>query len=239
MSVTLDISAGSLKLVSINGNRVEKWGTAPLSPGMVRDGVILQPQAVGAAIDALFQDLKITKGGLNATITGLSFTYRMLRLPRVKPALTTEAILRAAKKEIPLALDEIYLSWRIIETTKEEIEVFLFGAPRNLIDAGIAAGGIQDRPAIVQLAGTLAIQNHVERRAVFHRPARLKYLGLGENLHARELAGNPIEPQQGSVPDGREQPRRFRQGWLKRGVKLAMFIRTWTIGCAVAAERSS
>ena len=137
MSVTLDISAGSLKLVSINGNRVEKWGTAPLSPGMVRDGVILQPQAVGAAIDALFQDLKITKGGLNATITGLSFTYRMLRLPRVKSALTTEAILRAAKKEIPLALDEIYLSWRIIETTKEEIEVFLFGAPRNLIDAAL------------------------------------------------------------------------------------------------------
>jgi len=137
MPVTLDISAESLKLVSFNGNRVEKWGTAPLSPGMVRDGVILQPQAVGAAIDALFQDLKITKGGLNATITGLSFTYRMFRLPRVSSALMTEAILRAAKKEIPLALDEIYLSWRIIETTKEEIEVFLFGAPRNLIDAAL------------------------------------------------------------------------------------------------------
>ena len=137
MPITLDISAESLKLVSVNGNRVEKWGTAPLSPGMVRDGLILQPQAVGAAIDALFQNLKITKGGVIATITGLSVTYRMLRLPRVKPVLMTEAILRAAKKEIPLSLDEIYLSWRIIETTKEEIEVFLFGAPRNLIDAAL------------------------------------------------------------------------------------------------------
>ncbi|MDD5288986.1 MAG: pilus assembly protein, partial [Dehalococcoidales bacterium] len=81
MSVTLDISANSLKLVSINGNRVEKWGAAPLSPGMVRDGHILQPQAVGAAIDALFKELHIPKGGVIATITGLSFTYRILRLP--------------------------------------------------------------------------------------------------------------------------------------------------------------
>jgi type IV pilus assembly protein PilM len=137
MPVTLDISAESLKLVSINGNRVEKWGTAPLSPSMVRDGLILQPQAVGAAIDALFQELKITKGGVIAAITGLSVTYRMLRLPRVKPALMIEAILRAAKKEIPLPLDEIYLSWQIIGTIKEEIEVFLFGAPRNLIDAAL------------------------------------------------------------------------------------------------------
>ena len=105
MPVTLDISAESLKLVSFNGNRVEKWRTAPLSPGMVRDGVILQPQAVGAAIDALFQDLNITKGGVNATVTGLSFIYRMFRLPRVSSALMTEAILRAARERIPLALD--------------------------------------------------------------------------------------------------------------------------------------
>lgn len=135
MPVTLDISTNNLKLVSVTGNRVEKWGTAPLSPGMVRDGLILQPQAVGAAIDALFQDLKIPKGGVIATITGLSFTYRLLQLPRVKSGLVTEVILRAARKEIPLPLDEIYLSWRIIGNTKEEMEVFLFGAARNLIDA--------------------------------------------------------------------------------------------------------
>jgi len=127
MPITLDISSENLKMVSINGNLVEKWGTAPLTSGMVRDGLILQPEAVGEAIDALFRDLKITKGGIIATITGLSFTYRMLRLPRLKPALMTEAILRAAKKEIPLSLDEIYLSWRIIGNTKDETDVFLSG----------------------------------------------------------------------------------------------------------------
>jgi len=137
MPITLDISSENLKMVSINGNLVEKWGTAPLTSGMVRDGLILQPEAVGEAIDALFRDLKITKGGIIATITGLSFTYRMLRLPRLKPALMTEAILRAAKKEIPLSLDEIYLSWRIIGNTKDETDVFLFGASRNLIDAAL------------------------------------------------------------------------------------------------------
>jgi len=53
---------------------------------------------------------------------------------------------------------------------------------------------------MVQLPGALAIQNHVERRAVFHRAARIEILGLGENLHAAKLAGNPLEPQQGVFP---------------------------------------
>src|SRR3989304_9544656 len=114
MPVTLDISANSLRVVSINGKQVEKWGTAPLEPGLVRDGRILQTQAVGAAIAALFKSLQIPKGSVTAAISGLSFVYRIVRLPRLKPSLMTEAILRAAKKEIPLPLEEVYVSWQTI-----------------------------------------------------------------------------------------------------------------------------
>ncbi|MBN1643936.1 MAG: pilus assembly protein PilM [Dehalococcoidales bacterium] len=135
MSVTLDISANSLKLVSISGNKVEKWGTAPLAQGWVRDGHILQPQEVANAIDGLFKSLRITKTGVSVTITGLSFTYRFLQLPRLKSSLIEESILRAARKEIPIPLEEVYLSWKIVGGDKEEIEVFLAGVSRNLIDA--------------------------------------------------------------------------------------------------------
>ncbi len=135
MPVTIDISAKDIKLVSFKGNQVEKWGTAPLAPGIVRDGQILEPKVVGAKIDTLFKSLDIPKTSAIATITGLSSTYRIIRLPRLKVSSISEAILRVAKKEIPLPLEEIYFSWRTIGGNEDEVELFLFGVPRNLIDA--------------------------------------------------------------------------------------------------------
>ena len=135
MYVTLNISATSMRLLSVEGSRVKKWGDVSLAPELVRDGLILQPKAVGAVIDGLFESMKVPKERVIITLTGLSFTYRILSLPRMKPDLLEEAILRGAKKEIPLPLEELYLSWQAIGSKDDEIDFFVLGVPRNLIDA--------------------------------------------------------------------------------------------------------
>ncbi len=135
MYVALNISATSIRLLSFKGKRVKKWGSVPLEPGLVKDGVILQPKKAGAAIDALFRSVEIPKERVITSLTGLSFTYRTLSLPRMKPALTEEAIYRAASKEMPLPLDELYLSWQVIGGGDNEVDYFALGVPRNLIDA--------------------------------------------------------------------------------------------------------
>ncbi len=148
MSVTLSISATSIRLLSVKAGRVKKWGNAPLAPGLVRDGLILQPKAVGAAIDALFKSTKVAKKRVITSLTGLSFTYRILSLPRMKPALLEEAILRGARKEIPLPLEELYLSWQAIGSRPDELDFFVLGVPRNLVDAVVqtlAEAGVKPR----------------------------------------------------------------------------------------------
>ena len=134
MSVTLNISNTSIRLLSVMGRQVEKWGDMPLAPGLVKDGLILQPKAVGEAIDALFKSMKVPKEQVITSLTGLSFTYCILNLPQMKPALLEEAILRGAKKEIPLPLEELYLSWQAIGGGHDELNFFVLGVPRNLID---------------------------------------------------------------------------------------------------------
>jgi Tfp pilus assembly PilM family ATPase len=152
MPVTLDIGTSRLKLLWVQGNRVKQWSSTPLAAGGVRDGHILQPQVIGAAIDSLFKSLKISRANVIVTLTGLSFTYRMLSLPRMKPSQLEEAINRVAKKEIPLPSGEFYVSWRIINTGKEEIEIFLAGVPRNLIDDLIQALNIAGiKPSAIDL----------------------------------------------------------------------------------------
>lgn len=135
MYVTLNISTTSVRLLSVKGRQVRKWGSIRLEPGLVKDGLILQPKAVGAAINTLFESKKVPKKRVIITITGLTFTYRILSLPRMKPALLQEAIERAARKEMALPLEELYLSWQVIGSRHDELDFFVLGVPRNLIDA--------------------------------------------------------------------------------------------------------
>ncbi len=138
MHVTLSISTDSIRILTVKGRQVKKWESLPLKSGLVRDGLILQPQAVGEAIDALFKSAKAPREKVITSLTGLSFTYRFLNLPRMKPALLEEAIQRAARKEISVPLDELYLSWQPIRSKEDEQTFFVLGVPRNLIDAMIA-----------------------------------------------------------------------------------------------------
>jgi len=135
MYVTLNISATSIRLLWVKGRQVKKWGSMPLAPGLVRDGLILQPKAVGAAINDLFKSTKAPKQRVIISVTGLSFTYRILSLPRMKSVLLEEAIQRAAGKEMPLPLEELYLSWQAIGGERDEPDFFVLGVPRNLADA--------------------------------------------------------------------------------------------------------
>jgi hypothetical protein len=137
MYVALNISSHDIKILSIKGRKVATWASADLAEGLVRDGLILQPQAVGETISRLFKSTGIPKNNVIISIAGLSFTYRFITLPKMKSSLVTEAILRAAKKEISLPLDELYVSWQPMPNKGEEQEYFVIGVPRNLVDAAV------------------------------------------------------------------------------------------------------
>ncbi len=162
MYVALNISNSNIQVLSLKGKQVKKWGSFPLAEGLVRDGLVLQPQAVAEAIEALFKTNKISRENVVVSLAGMSFTYRFLSLPRLKPALVEEALLRAAKREISLPLDELYLSWHPIPGKGEEQEYFVLGVPRNLVDtilqtlslAGIEPSMMELRPlALARTAG--------------------------------------------------------------------------------------
>ena len=53
----------------------------------------------------------------------------------MKSSLQAEAIIRAAKKDIPLPLEELYLLWQPVTNHEHEQDFFVAGVARNLIDA--------------------------------------------------------------------------------------------------------
>jgi len=137
MYVALNISNSNIKILSLKGRQVKKWANLALTGGLVRDGTILQPEAVSESINSLFKSTGIPRERVITSLAGLSFTYRFLNLPRIKSSLLEEAILRAAKKEISMPLDELYLSWQPLPGKGDEQTFFILGVTRNLIDAAV------------------------------------------------------------------------------------------------------
>ena len=135
MYTTLNISNNNIRVLSMKGKRVYKWGNAPLTAGLVRDGLITQPEVVGETIRDLFKSIKVNREKVIVSISGLAFTYRFLNLPRLKQDLLEEAILRGFKREISLPLEDLYLSWQALPGEEDEQTFFVLGISRYLIDA--------------------------------------------------------------------------------------------------------
>jgi type IV pilus assembly protein PilM len=163
MYVALNISSGNIKVLSLKGRRVKKWSSLELAEGLVRDGTILQPQAMGEAINSLFKTTGLPRDRVIVSIAGLTFTYRFISLPRMKPALEEESILRAAKKEISLPLEELYLSWKLIPGKEAEQSYFILGVPRNLIDTAVQTLKIAGVPPYLMDLRPLALARTAQR----------------------------------------------------------------------------
>ena len=56
-------------------------------------------------------------------------------MPRMKPGLVAEAITRGARREIPMALEELYLSWQVVGGEGEQLDYFVLGVARKPVDA--------------------------------------------------------------------------------------------------------
>lgn len=151
---TLNIEANSARVLNIRGRRVRRWGDVPLAHGAVRDALVVDPGGVGAAIDGLFRSSRISKSGVLVSLTGFRSVTRIVTLPKLSATLMKEAIRWAARREMPIPLEELYLSWQVIGTQNTEQRIFLLGTPRSLLDpfyqalrkAGITSRAIELKP---------------------------------------------------------------------------------------------
>ncbi len=147
-TVTVNIEERSLRLLTVKGRRVQKWGQVPLEPGLVENGLVRDPAQVGLALETLFREHKAPKKGVitSLTVIGLGSTSQIFDLPKMNPNLLADAIGREARRTMPVPVDELYLSYQVIGKKDDMQQVYVLGAPRDLVGAHITAfqiAGIQ------------------------------------------------------------------------------------------------
>lgn len=133
--VTLYVDDSSIKVLVAAGKRIKQWAISTLEPGLVKGAVVSKDQEVAEKIKQLLKDRKIRAKRVVVGISGLhSFTWSST-LPVLPKATLAEAVLREAKRLLPVPLEQLYISWRIVPSVERKIRVFAVGIPRVTVDA--------------------------------------------------------------------------------------------------------
>jgi type IV pilus assembly protein PilM len=133
--VTLDIEDTGLRLMVVNGKKVKLAVSLPLEPGLVKDGLITNKEAVAQRIKGLLSAHSVTERQVVVGVSGIHSLYRIARLPKLSASMVADAAKHEMERMMPVPLDEIYTSWQAIPVSDVETAVPLVGTPRETVDA--------------------------------------------------------------------------------------------------------
>jgi Tfp pilus assembly PilM family ATPase/Tfp pilus assembly protein PilN len=134
MLTTLNISSNAVKYLVARGTSVVDWGKLPL-PDIMHNGIIRHPRTTGDQIKSLFASKKLPRDRVICSFNGLPFSYRLIALPKMAQPALNEAVTRAARREMPVSLDDTYLSWQAYPDGREEWEFLVLGVTPPPVDA--------------------------------------------------------------------------------------------------------
>jgi type IV pilus assembly protein PilM len=178
-ATTLFIRDTGINLLVMKGEKVEKWASSPLEPGLVSQGLIVDEAQVADKVKQIFKETGAGTSKVIVALSGHDSLYRIITLPELPEAVLPEAIRREAKRTIPTPLEEVYFSYqRLPSETKGETRVFLASFPRNLVDALVRTlhqAGV--KPHIMDLAPLALCRIPNEPRAIIVN-ARLEHLDV-------------------------------------------------------------
>jgi len=165
---TLSIESTDLRYLSTSGGKVDKWGSVPLQPTLVERGLVTNAVEMGRVIHTLFADEGLDDKRVVTSLCALRSIPRLLTLPTLQASVMEQTIAREARKEMPVSLEDLYLSWQSMPGTNENQQrIYVLGVPRDLVDAQIAsleAAGI--KPSSMDLKPLALIRAVGQREAI-------------------------------------------------------------------------
>ena len=166
--VTLAIESTDLRFLSTLDGKVDKWGSVALQPTLVERGLVTNAVEMGRIIQRLFADEGLDDKRVVTALCALRAIPRLLTLPPLQASVMEQTIAREARKEMPVSLEDLYLSWQSMPGANENQQrIYVLGVPRDLVDAQIAsleAAGI--KPCSMDLKPLALIRSVKEREAI-------------------------------------------------------------------------
>ncbi len=145
----LDIGHGSLKVMQVTQRppktpakdfrpRVTGYGFTTFDKAAQEDGVVVQPEIIAKAAQALFKQSvigDITTRRVSLAIPAYRIFTRSLSLPKLKTGELDEAVQLEAEQYIPMPLEELYFDYEIVKQTDDTTELFMVAVPKTIVNS--------------------------------------------------------------------------------------------------------
>jgi type IV pilus assembly protein PilM len=164
---TLVFENTDLRFLVMRAGSVHAFGSRPLPDGLVIDGLIIDDAAMGQMIAQVILENGLDRERIITAVSGLRTIPRLLTMPNLQAPMLREAIAREARKEMPISLEDLYLSWQAAPIDKERQRIYLLGVPREMVDAqvrALQAAGV--RPWIMDLKPLALIRAVRQEQAI-------------------------------------------------------------------------
>ena len=117
--IGLDIGTNAVRVADVEFNdtiTLRAFGQVALPLDAMREGEVLDPGAVTAAIQRLWRELGLKKGEVRVGIAGPRVIVRTVDLPAMPDADLASAIRFQAQELIPIPLDDAVLDFQVLES---------------------------------------------------------------------------------------------------------------------------
>ncbi len=133
--VTLYIDDASLRVLEMRKSHIRTCAEKMLEPGLVNRLVVTDPGKLAGEISHLLKSEKIRARRFNIGISAVQCLTRQIVLPVLPRNLLAEAVIREAKRLLPVPIEQLYLSWQVINIAEGKVRVFLVAMRRVSIDS--------------------------------------------------------------------------------------------------------
>ena len=145
--VGLDVEAGSLaaaQVASRGAREVEQVAIAPLEGGLIKEGEVVDAEALSAALRAMFTEHKLSKT-VRLGVANQRVAVRTFHLPLIEdPEEINTAVRFQAQEQIPMPLDQAVLDHQVVSRYEGDdgtrrMEVVAVAARRDMLSTLVGA----------------------------------------------------------------------------------------------------
>ena len=145
--VGLDLEAGSVAAAEVGADgshRVSQVAIAPLGSGVIKEGEVVEPDALSASLRSLFAEHKLSKS-VRLGVANQRVSVRSFRLPLIEdPDELATAVRFQAQEHLPMPLDQAVLDHRVVARFNNEdgsrgMEVVAVAARRDMVNTLLSA----------------------------------------------------------------------------------------------------
>jgi type IV pilus assembly protein PilM len=149
--VGLDIGSHTIKIGEIldtkQGHSLKKFGTINITPGLIQEGAVKDPEVVADYIKELFKMNNVKEQNVAISIGGYSVIVKKINIQTMTEEELQDVIHFEAEQYIPFDIADVNLDFHIlgeVEKNPNQMSVMLVAAKKEMID---------DYINLVQLAG--------------------------------------------------------------------------------------